>query len=203
MQVEGDRSEPRSLPARVPTELITRARRGDQRAFTAIFDTYQPVLARYLRVVAPAHADDVAAATWESVTRSLNRFRGNGDDFRRWLFTIARRRLVDEVRRAARVVVVAGVEEPDPEPAVDAGLDGPDWAGRLLRRLPTRQADAVALRVMGGLSVAETAEVLGVSHENVRVLCHRGLRAIRRLLIEETDSEEVAGPGRVKLADTG
>lgn len=198
-----DRHRAGSRPARVPVELIARARTGDQRAFSAMFDTYQPVLARYLRAVSPAHADDVAAATWESVATSLTRFEGDGDGFRRWLFTIARRRLSDEVRRTARLAVVAGTEEPEPEPPVDAPLDAPDWAGWVLTQIPTRQADAVALRVIGGLSIAETADVLGVSHENVRVLCHRGLRAIQRLLTEETDSHEPDGHADANVASAG
>ena len=176
---------PTVRPACVPELLIARARRGDQQAFDALFAAYQPALCRYVRSVARAHVDDVVAATWESVARSLPRFRGDGDDFRRWLFTIARRRLVDEVRRQSRWLVVAGAEEPEPEPPVDASLDEPSWAGRVLALIPTRQADAVALRVMGGLSVAETAEVLGVSEENVRVLCHRGLKAIEAILAQE------------------
>ncbi len=190
----GARSGPAARPARVPELLIARARRGDQEAFDAVFTAYQPALCRYVRSVAPAHVDDVVSATWESVARSLPRFRGDGDDFRRWLFTIARRRLVDEVRRQSRWLVVAGTEEPEPEPPVDASIDEPSWAGRVLALIPTRQADAVALRVMGGLSVAETAQVLGVSEENVRVLCHRGLKAIEAILAQD-------GPDVADVAD--
>ncbi|MEZ5167717.1 MAG: sigma factor-like helix-turn-helix DNA-binding protein [Acidimicrobiales bacterium] len=60
--------------------------------------------------------------------------------------------------------------------------------------IPTRQADAVALRVIGGLSVEETATVLGVTVENVRVLSHRGLNAIQAILTTHDDSPP-AEPG--------
>jgi RNA polymerase sigma-70 factor (ECF subfamily) len=171
-------------PASVPRELLDAARGGDQRAFEAVFATYQPGLVRYLRSTAPDLADDVAAATWTSVAASLDRFRGDGIDFRRWLFTIARRRLVDEFRRGSRRPLhVAEVPDlPDEAPGPAARWDGPDWAAWALRQIPARQAEVVSLRILGALSVAETAELLGITSENVRVLSHRGLVAIQRLL---------------------
>lgn len=183
---------PRS-PAAVPESVIDQARGGDQRAFDVVFATYHPSLTRYLRTVAPATADDVAAATWESVARSLHNFSGDGADFRRWLFTIARRRLVDEVRRATRRPLrVAGIEEVeardvDAVPGADTFLDGPDWAAGVLAQVPTRQAEVVALRILGGLSVQEVAELLGITEANVRVLSHRGLQAVQQILHDSPD----------------
>lgn len=175
----GDRT-----PPTVPVRLIDQAKGGDQRAFDEIYRTYQPVLVRYLRAVSPDLADDVASATWESAARSLRRFTGDGDGLRAWLFTIARRRLTDEVRRSSRrpLRVATPPEEVDERTAADARLEAPAWAESVLRQIPTRQADAVALRVIGGLSVAETAVLLGVTEQNVRVLCHRGLVAIAEVL---------------------
>jgi RNA polymerase sigma factor (sigma-70 family) len=177
----------RGIPATVPVELFDEARRGRQRAFDAIFTTYQPGLLRYLRTVAPDLATEVASATWESVVSSLGRFDGDGTDFRRWLFTIARRRLVDEVRRASRRPLhVANVPDgPSDAAGVDAPYEGPDWAVDVLGRIPIRQADVVALRVIGGLSVGEAASLLGITAENVRVLSHRGLNAIRQILADD------------------
>jgi RNA polymerase sigma-70 factor (ECF subfamily) len=180
----------------VPRELIDAARDGDQRSFEAVFETYQPGLLRYLRTTAPALADDVAAATWASVVGSLDRFRGDGTDFRRWLFTIARRRLVDEIRAAGRRPLhVAEMPEPaDDGPGPDAAFEAPDWPTWALARIPARQAEVILLRVLGALSVAETADVLGISEANVRVLSHRGLNALRRLL-EPSDSRVAADGG--------
>lgn len=181
-------------PATVPRRLIDGAKAGDQRSFDALFHAYQPGLMRYLRTVAPSHAGDVAGATWESVASSIHRFRGDGDGFRSWLFTIARRRLTDEIRRAARRPL--HVAEP-PEVADDASVTDPvsdeaEWAEAVLRSIPTRQADAVALRVIGGLSVDETAALLGITAANVRVLCHRGLRAIAAILEDDRGGDVVS-----------
>src|SRR5690606_31066626 len=83
-------------------EVIGAARRGDPDAFAVLWRHHQPQVLRYLsarRIVDPA---DVASQIWIDVAGSIARFEGDGADFRRWLFTIAHRRVVDEVRRSVR-----------------------------------------------------------------------------------------------------
>jgi RNA polymerase sigma-70 factor (ECF subfamily) len=55
----------------------------------------------------------------------------------------------------------------------------------MLRQLRPDQAEVVALRVIAGLTVTETAAVVNKSDGAVRVLCHRGLRALARQLHTE------------------
>ena len=81
---------------------LARATTGDRDALAELWRTYQPALLRYLRTRAVACADDVASTVWIDVGSSIARFTGDGDDFRRWLFTIAHRRSVDEIRRTTR-----------------------------------------------------------------------------------------------------
>lgn len=177
-------------PPMVVTETtLARAKRGDQRAFDAIYAGFQPILLRHLRLTCGAKADDVAAAAWESVARSIDRFDGDGEGFRRWLFVIARRRLVDELRRdARRPLAVADIADHDRAVEPVDELESADWISSALRRLPTRQAEVISLRVVGGLDVADVAELLGISEGNVRVLSHRGLSALRDLLDEASGS---------------
>lgn len=170
-------------PASVPQIVLAGARRGDQRAFDKVYSTYHPYLVRHLRLTCGAKADDVAAAAWESVARDIAKFAGDGDDFRRWLFVIARRRLIDDLRRdERRPRVVAELEgnEPTVEPSTE--LEAADWVADALRRIPTRQAEVISLRVVGGLSVPDVASLLGITEGNVRVLSHRGLLALREML---------------------
>lgn len=184
-------------PASVPARLIDDARSGSQEAFAAMYRTYEPPLRRYLDAVSPDLASEVSSATWESVAKSLGRFTGDGARFRSWLFTIARRRLVDEVRRSTRRPLAVAETPETADPAASQGGPGPDWAVRVLREIPTRQAEVVALRVIGGLDVGEVASLLGISRENVRVLCHRGLVAIRAI-IEADDADVSALPGEIR-----
>jgi DNA-directed RNA polymerase specialized sigma24 family protein len=97
---------------------LAKAQDGDDAAFTCIFRDVQPVLVRYLRVVAPDAADDVAGDTWVHVVDGLTGFRGDEAAFRAWLFTIARHRAVDRGRwpqppvRSARAHGSTGAREP-------------------------------------------------------------------------------------------
>ncbi len=171
-------------PAAVAIDVLDRARQGDQAAFEQVFSTYQPALLRYLRTLNRHIADDVASLAWESAARSLDRFEGDGDDFRAWIFTIARRRFVDETRRVARRPERPDGTKgdwPDP-PSADEQGSGPDWAAAVLSQIPARQAEVVWLRVVAGLSVSEVATLLGVREGNVRAMSHRGLKAIERIL---------------------
>ena len=145
------------------------------------------MLLRYFRAQEPRAADDLASEVWISVARTLSQFRGDEAGFRAWLFTIARRRLIDHRRRWARqrTELLAG----DRLDTVDEwGLGGVavevvDRLGAqdavdMLVQLSADQAEAVLLRVVGGLSVAETARIMVRPAGAVRVLCHRALRQL-------------------------
>jgi RNA polymerase sigma-70 factor, ECF subfamily len=55
----------------------------DEQAFAVLWRELQPVVLRYLRVMAPAAAEDLAADAWVSVIRGFGRFRGDEREFRR------------------------------------------------------------------------------------------------------------------------
>jgi RNA polymerase sigma-70 factor (ECF subfamily) len=172
--------------------VLAAARGGDERAFTALFRSVQPLLLRYLRTVArdgSVAADDVAAEAWVSVVRGLDRFRGDEDGFRGWVFTIARARLVDARRVAARTPVPIDVtthlaELPGPVdvPGTVDELMSTEAALALIGRLPPDQAEAVLLRHVVGLDPSGAAAVLGKRPGAVRVATMRGLARLRTLL---------------------
>jgi RNA polymerase sigma-70 factor (ECF subfamily) len=164
-------------------QWIERARAGDREALGALWRSHQHLLLRYFRGRGSTQPEDLASQVWIDVAASLHRFSGDSDAFRRWLFTIARRRQIDSVRRSAR-----RPEDLDP----GAGVDLPDASGTrafdeigsldraiaLVRRLPPDMAEAVLLRIVADLAVDEVAEVMGRREGHVRVLVHRGLRKL-------------------------
>ncbi len=75
--------------------VLDAAQRGDEQAFVELWRDLQPAVLRYLRVAAPAAAEDLAADTWVSVIRRLGQFTGDERAFRAWVFTAARHRAVD------------------------------------------------------------------------------------------------------------
>lgn len=173
------------------------ARQADERALAVLWQELQPALLRYLRAVEPGAAEDIASDTWLEVTRRLDRFSGGEREFRGWLFTIARHRLIDARRRAARhrTAPVAWIPErpglDDPAADVIAELST-EASLRLVSELPLEQAAAVRLRVMAGLDTEQVARIMGKQPGNVRVLSHRGLRSLARRLAP-TDVAEAVG----------
>ena len=82
--------------------VMAAAQQGSEAAFSVLWRDGNPDLLRYLRVAAPEATDDVASETWVQVCRGLRGFRGDEQAWRSWLFTIARRRAIDEGRRRSR-----------------------------------------------------------------------------------------------------
>jgi RNA polymerase sigma-70 factor, ECF subfamily len=165
-------------------DALARAIAGDEAGFLRLWRTLQPRLLRFLRVVGCDDPEDVASETWLQVVRDFCMFSGSGDDFRRWLFTIARHRAIDAARARSRrpaSAANAGLDILAESRAVEEQvLDGisAERAVTLLRRLSRDQAEAVALRVLAGLDTPDVARILGKSPGAVRVALHRGLRAL-------------------------
>ena len=175
---------------------LVEAARGDETAFTRVFRSVAPGVLRYLQTLAPDVAEDVAAETWVHVVRGLRRFDGDEDAFRAWVFTIARHRWVDHVRQAARQPPVldesAALDLPAARQVEDQveEIVSTERALELIGRLPKDQAEVVLLRVVADLDVAATAAVVGKRPGTVRVLAHRGLRRLARMLEPEPESSQ-------------
>ena len=172
-------------------EVLAAAQAGSEAAFSALWRDGNPALLRYLRVVAPGMAEDVAAETWVSVIRGLPGFRGDEAAWRAWLFTTARRRVVDESRRRSRRpevplddLAVAGL--PGLADTADLALEnlGTKAAIGAVATLPRLQAEVIVLRVVAGLDYDMVAQLVGRSPGAVRVAAHRGLRRLAGLLAE-------------------
>jgi RNA polymerase sigma-70 factor (ECF subfamily) len=176
--------------------VLANAQFGDDRAFATMWREFQPPLLRYLRIVANHAAEDVASDTWATVTTSLVRFEGDEPAFRAWLFCLARRRAIDHVRKESRRpsipvdpttlrTVTATESADDPGDAALTSMST-DAALALIATLPPAQAEAVALRTIAGLDVADVAVIMQKRPGTVRVLAHRGLRELASRFSDDT-----------------
>ncbi len=98
-----------------------------------------------------------------------------------WLRAVARHKLIDNLRRRGRRVMVP-IEDimetlvaPEPEDTLSA-----DALDRHLRTLPPGQSQVVRTISLEGLSISETAQKFAMSDGAVRVALHRGLTALAR-----------------------
>jgi RNA polymerase sigma-70 factor, ECF subfamily len=164
---------------------------GAEWAFSALWRDANPALLRYLRVVAPDVAEDVAAETWVQVVRGLPKFSGDEQAWRAWLFTIAHRRVLDQARHhrrhpaeplddihAADVPTAPGAEQV----AMENLATGDAIA--MISRLPRQQAEVILLRVVAGLDTDTVAHLLDRSPGAIRVAAHRGLQRLAALLAQ-------------------
>jgi len=182
------------VPVDAFAETLTAAQAGDEQAFTHVFRALNPAVLRYLTVLAGhAPAEDLAAETWVAALRTFRNFEGDERAMRAWLLTIARARWVDAVRAQTRRPELLTDTTPDaPAPddvqaQVEIGFTT-DWALSVISALPPEQAEVVTLRVVGQLDVPEVAELTGKTANHVRVLTHRGLKRLAKLLGEKVES---------------
>lgn len=177
------------------------ARLGHESGMADLWHALNPMVLRYLWVIVGQSAEDVASEAWLQAARDVHGFRGDAAGFRVWLFRVARHRALDELRRSGnRPEVPAGLTAaedlaaPD-DPAVEAiERLATRRALRLIAGLPPDQAEAVLLRAVAGLDVAQTADVLGKRPGAVRVAAMRGLRRLAATLT--ADQEPAIGSGQ-------
>jgi RNA polymerase sigma-70 factor, ECF subfamily len=166
-------------------KVLSAAADGDGAAFAALWRDSHPPLLRYLWVAAGDAAEDLASDVWLDVARRIAKFKGGEPEFRGWLFTLARRRVIDRHRYEARhPESPTGDIEPLDRPASDdtfaAALEDmtTDAALALIATLPRDQAEIIVLRVVVGMDATDVAALVGKSPGAVRVAAHRGLRAL-------------------------
>jgi len=159
--------------------------------FTAAYRELSPRVLGYLR----SHGvDDPEAATNDvflALHRRFDSIEGGDDGVRTLTFSIAHARLVDFHRAQARNPRHVSFDpDEDPRHAPSAEETAIDIAGRgamsLLSRLGDDQRQAISLRVIAGLSLEETAQVMDRSIGSIKQLQRRGLESLRSLLARET-----------------
>jgi RNA polymerase sigma-70 factor (ECF subfamily) len=170
---------------------------GDDASFALVYDGLAPRLYGYLLRQTRDHtrAEDLLQQTMLHIHRARASFIA-GAEVTPWAFAIARRLLVDSVRRGKREVL-AEDGEPDTEsaaggPRADELVQARELAlqvERVLAKLPASQRAAFELIKNEGLSVAEAAEVLGTTVAAVKLRAHRAYQALRLALGEAAGVE--------------
>jgi RNA polymerase sigma-70 factor, ECF subfamily len=179
-----------SPAAPVFADVLAAAQTGAHWAMTALFRHFNPALMRYLKMADPCSYDDLVAEVWTSVLGAVGGFHGEEDDFRAWLYTIARNRLIDLRRRAARHPVapvpddqlISTHVQADPGEELTDRLHAQRAVKRMMSRLPDSQSRVVVLRVVDGFDVADVARIMGRSPGWVRVTQHRALIRLGQLM---------------------
>ncbi len=172
--------------------LVELARAGDKDAFGLLYDHYASSVHRFLyyRTRSQTLAEDLTSETFFRALRNMSNFRWQGKDFGAWLMTIARNLATDHFKagRTRLEMTTDDMGQHDdategPESAVLASLAN-EALLTALTELPDEQRDCLIMRFLQGMSIAETAAVLGRSDGAIKQLQLRGVRNLAKLVPE-------------------
>ncbi|MGA6165996.1 RNA polymerase sigma factor ShbA [Amycolatopsis magusensis] len=174
--------------------LVRQAAKGDRDAMDGLLAALKPVVTRYTRFwlgdreFGYFSADDIAQEVCVAVLKALPQYQGRGGSFLYLVHAIAADKVADAFRAVSRdrCAPISDLPErsgavTDPENhALDADLG--ERLRQLIHTLPRVQQEIVILRIVVGLSAAETAEAVGLKAGNVRTTQHRALQKLRELI---------------------
>lgn len=162
---------------------------GDPTAARVLTERLGPrVLAQALRRLGRrAEAEEVTQEAMLRLWRAAPGWRTGEARVTTWLYRVTENLCTDRLRRRREGPPLDTVPEPvDPAQTITEALQNTDRAAALqaaLDQLPARQAEAVRLRHLDGLTNPQIAEIMGQSVEAVESLTARGKRALAKRLL--------------------
>lgn len=179
--------------------VLLAAQAGASWACTQIWVEYAPAVAAFLGVRGSREPEDLTSEVFLAVFERLRDFTGDGAAFRSFVFSVAYRRLVDELRmRSRRGETFEWTPEGDPRRASSAEDEatariGDERARALLDQLPPDQRDVMVLRIVADLTVEQVADVLHKRTGAVKALQRRALENLRKKIAPNRTPMSPAG----------
>lgn len=168
-------------------DLIRRIGSGDKRAMHALYQRYNDAIYAFAlsRAGNSELASDCVHDTMLDVWRTAARFAGKSS-VKTWLFSIARNKLVDALRRRGKLSFVDEVPEvedtaPNPEAAAIAAAES-ERLHNCLEGLSPPQKAAIRLAYLEELSYPEVAEIEAVPLGTIKTRIHHAKQALMRCL---------------------
>jgi RNA polymerase sigma-70 factor, ECF subfamily len=171
-------------------ELLQRARALEEAALGEIFDTYYPVLYRYVyhHIRHRETAEDLTAEVFTRMLEQLANGGGPGEHLKAWLYRVAYNIVVDQSRRQVhrnhdpldeRTALADGDMERQAQQSIHR-----DRARDALGQLTPDQRAVLILKYLEGYGNREVAQMMGTTIGAIKALQYRGLQAMRRCLGE-------------------
>jgi RNA polymerase sigma-70 factor (ECF subfamily) len=185
---------------RAEESLRRRLEQGDAAAYEELWHRFGPGLRRYATARLGGDeelAEDIAVQSLAAAIRSIGSYNPRRSTLTPWLYGIARRVLVAELRRQRRRTVVPKSAEVDIETARDVAADGDlasDLAAQLeaqrkvtllARHLSDAEMEVLILHFVEEFSMKEIAHIVGRSERAVYSLLHRAKEKARERLAQD------------------
>jgi RNA polymerase sigma factor (sigma-70 family) len=170
-------------------EVLAAAQAGAAWALTRLYDDLARPVTAFVRLRGAEDPEGVASDTFIGVFESLGRFTGDESGFRAWVFTIARRRVLDDQRRRRRRPQHTDGEVPEmsggnvEEDALAAMSYG--RVAAMLAHVTDPQREVLLLRFVADLSLEQVAAATDRSVGSVKQLQQRALSRLQKKLQQE------------------
>ena len=175
--------------------LMTRAQVGEREAYRRLLEDITPFI-RALAARRLRDESDIEDAV-QDVLLTIHAIRHTYDPsrpFAPWLAAIAKRRIVDHLRRQIRAsahqTALVSSSETFSEPGANLDDTGVDAAAlrNAIEDLPSGQRQAIKLLKLREMSLKEAATASGVSIAALKVATHRALKTLRKVLGDQRRS---------------
>lgn len=169
--------------------ILAACKSGAEWAWAAVYRDLAGPVTGYLAGRGSAEPEDTASEVFLKVARNIGTFTGDESSFRSWVFVIAHRTMLDERRTRGRRPTTTELDAATSlhgeggnveREAVDELIT--DELRKAFAQLTESQRDVLALRIIAGLTVDQTAEVLGKGPSAIKALQRRALAALKQIV---------------------
>lgn len=171
--------------------FISRAAGGDSEAFGVLYDEYHPQIYRFvfLKVSSKEDAEDLTHQVFMNALEHMPKYRHQGFPFSSWLYRIARNAVIDHYRTRKESV---SLEDADPEMfAIGESIQADthramelEKVRRAIAKLSDLHQDVIIMRFVEQLAIREVAAALKKSEGAIKLLQHRAIAELQRILPE-------------------
>ena len=173
-------------------KLIDDAKAGNQESFSKLYDHYLPAIYRfiYMKVSHRHEAEDLTHEVFVSAWQNIARYSHKGFPFSSWLYRLARNRVIDHYRVSKPH---SDIENLSPEqislnPMIESVIDD-GFQFKLVRsaiqKLKPNQQDVLIMKFIEDLSHKEIAHALKKSEGAIRLIQHRAIQELKKILNEK------------------
>jgi RNA polymerase sigma-70 factor (ECF subfamily) len=168
--------------------IIEKAIMGEASAFGLLYDRYQPQIYRfiYLKVGHREEAEDLTHQVFLKSWNSIDNYTFQNLPFSSWLYRIARNQVIDYYRTKKDVLSIE-IEEivelrmESPAVYIDNNIDAAKLREAIIK-LNLEQQDVIVLRFIEDFSIKETASAMDKTEMAVKLLQHRAIKNLKKIL---------------------
>ncbi|MGM0599983.1 MAG: RNA polymerase sigma factor [Candidatus Rifleibacteriota bacterium] len=163
-------------------QLVLSFLKGNKACFEVLFDRYLYRIVRYISTLIkdPDEAKDLSQEVFIKVHKALPTYKSSGK-FSSWLFTIARRTVIDSQRKKKRAIVFKIRDEELQDIPGETSADEKlveESVSEILQGINEAHKEILLLRIVEGMSYNKIAEITGQTAGNLRKIVYRTIKKL-------------------------